>query len=107
MTFNDTLEETYTALSANKVRSGLTVLGIVIGIASVIAMVSVGEGVTAWKAGDRVMGIFMQNWLDGRLTVDALVAPFTLENGMLTPSQKVKRHVVMRAYGATLEKLLV
>jgi putative ABC transport system permease protein len=47
MNWNDTLEETYTALSANKARSGLTVLGIVIGIASVIAMVSVGEGATA------------------------------------------------------------
>lgn len=27
-----------------------------------------GEGVTAWKPGDRVMGIFLQNWLDGPLT---------------------------------------
>ncbi|HVZ75878.1 MAG TPA: ABC transporter permease [Candidatus Paceibacterota bacterium] len=44
MTIKDTLQETYTALSANKVRSGLTVLGIVIGIGSVIAMVSVGQG---------------------------------------------------------------
>lgn len=26
---------------------------------------AVGEGVTAWKPGDRVTGIFMQNWLDG------------------------------------------
>jgi NADPH:quinone reductase-like Zn-dependent oxidoreductase len=26
---------------------------------------AVGEGVTAWKAGDRVAAIFMQNWLDG------------------------------------------
>lgn len=44
MTFKDTLQETYTALSANKVRSGLTILGIVIGISSVIAMVSIGTG---------------------------------------------------------------
>jgi putative ABC transport system permease protein len=44
MTLSDTLQETYTALSANKVRSGLTILGIVIGIGSVIAMVSVGQG---------------------------------------------------------------
>jgi NADPH:quinone reductase-like Zn-dependent oxidoreductase len=26
---------------------------------------AVGEGVTAWKPGDRVAGIFMQNWLEG------------------------------------------
>ncbi|MFM2414973.1 MAG: hypothetical protein RI911_666 [Candidatus Parcubacteria bacterium] len=44
MNITDTLQETYTALSANKVRSGLTILGIVIGIASVIAMVSIGQG---------------------------------------------------------------
>jgi NADPH:quinone reductase-like Zn-dependent oxidoreductase len=29
---------------------------------------AVGEGVTVWKPGDRVAGIFMQNWLDGALT---------------------------------------
>ncbi len=40
----DVLEETYVALSANKIRSGLTILGIVIGIASVIAMLSIGNG---------------------------------------------------------------
>jgi len=44
MKINDILHETYTALSANKVRSGLTMLGIVIGISSVIAMVSIGTG---------------------------------------------------------------
>src|SRR6202142_3392762 len=47
MTIRDTLEETYAALSANKTRSGLTVLGIVIGISSVIALVSIGQGATA------------------------------------------------------------
>ncbi len=44
MTVLDILEETYTSLSSNKVRSGLTMLGIVIGISSVIAMVSIGAG---------------------------------------------------------------
>jgi NADPH:quinone reductase-like Zn-dependent oxidoreductase len=31
-------------------------------------VVAVGEGVTGWKQGDRVAGIFMQNWLDGAPT---------------------------------------
>jgi putative ABC transport system permease protein len=44
MKYWDIFEETYTALLSNKVRTGLTVLGIVIGIASVIAMVSIGAG---------------------------------------------------------------
>ncbi len=44
MTTADILQETYAALSANKARSGLTILGIVIGISSVIAMVSIGQG---------------------------------------------------------------
>ena len=44
MKAQDILQETYIALSANKARSGLTILGIVIGIGSVIAMVSIGQG---------------------------------------------------------------
>ena len=47
MKFKDTIEETYTALSANKVRSSLTILGIVIGISSVIALVSIGQGASS------------------------------------------------------------
>ncbi|MDD5098390.1 MAG: ABC transporter permease [Candidatus Pacebacteria bacterium] len=46
MVFADLLEETFLSLSSNKSRSGLTVLGIVIGIASVITMVSIGQGST-------------------------------------------------------------
>ncbi len=44
MKFIDTITETYIALVSNKVRTGLTMLGIVIGIGSVIAMVSIGQG---------------------------------------------------------------
>lgn len=44
MKITDTLEETFSALMSNKVRTGLTVLGIIIGISSVIVMVSVGQG---------------------------------------------------------------
>lgn len=31
-------------------------------------VVAVGEGVTQWQPGDRVAGIFMQNWIDGPAT---------------------------------------
>jgi putative ABC transport system permease protein len=38
-------------LSANKLRSGLTILGIVIGVAAVIAMLAVGEGAQSYITG--------------------------------------------------------
>ncbi len=47
MTSKDIAHETFSALTANKVRTALTMLGIVIGIGSVIAMVSIGQGAQA------------------------------------------------------------
>lgn len=47
MKFSDLFQKTWHALSADKVRSGLTVLGIVIGIASVIAMIAIGQSASA------------------------------------------------------------
>lgn len=47
MITTDILKETFWSLSANKVRSGLTILGIIIGIASVITMVAIGQGAQA------------------------------------------------------------
>ena len=44
MTLSDIYHETSSALRANKVRSGLTMLGIVIGISSVIALIAIGNG---------------------------------------------------------------
>ena len=44
MKLSDIFEETSLALFANKTRSSLTILGIVIGIGSVIAMISIGQG---------------------------------------------------------------
>lgn len=59
-------------------------------------VVAVGEGVTAWKPGDRVAAIFMQNWLDGPLTanrakgalggdIDGMLADFVVlkESGLV------------------------
>jgi putative ABC transport system permease protein len=45
MLISDLFQETYSALVINKVRTGLTMLGIIIGISSVIAMISIGQGV--------------------------------------------------------------
>jgi len=42
--FTDLVQETVLAVTANKTRTGLTMLGIVIGIGSVIAMVAIGQG---------------------------------------------------------------
>ena len=44
MKISDLFQETVLAISTNKLRSGLTILGIVIGIGSVIAMISIGQG---------------------------------------------------------------
>ncbi len=44
MMLSDLAYETYSAVTINKARTGLTILGIVIGIASVITMVSIGQG---------------------------------------------------------------
>jgi len=44
MKTKDILKETFSALKANKARTGLTMLGIIIGIASVIAMTAIGQG---------------------------------------------------------------
>ena len=55
MTLFRTFQVAVSSLMRNKMRSFLTVLGVVIGVAAVIAMVSIGEGAKA-----RVAGIFEQ-----------------------------------------------
>jgi len=47
MTIPDLIHETQSALLGNKVRTSLTMLGIVIGIASVISMLAIGNGSSA------------------------------------------------------------
>jgi NADPH:quinone reductase-like Zn-dependent oxidoreductase len=59
-------------------------------------VVAVGPGVTQWKRGDRVAGIFMQHWIDGPATpekvkgalggdIDGMLAEYVLlsENGVV------------------------
>lgn len=47
MTVKDLFEETIVSIGSNRARTGLTVLGIVIGIASVIVMLAIGNGAQA------------------------------------------------------------
>ena len=55
---------------------------------------AVGEGVTAWKPGDRVAGIFMQNWLDGLPTPEKVKGALGGDiDGMLA------EHVVLKESG--------
>ena len=49
MSARDLIQEALHSLEANKGRSLLTILGIVIGIASVIAMTSLIGGILLWK----------------------------------------------------------
>lgn len=44
MIISDLYQEIYSGITSNKVRSGLTTLGIVTGIGSVIAMLAIGTG---------------------------------------------------------------
>ena len=53
MSLLTTLKIAFRALAKNKLRAGLTVLGVVIGIAAVTTMVSIGQ-----SAGDLVQGEF-------------------------------------------------
>jgi len=70
MNFLDSVHTALRAISANKMRSFLTMLGVVIGVGSVIAMIGIGEG-TKRKSMEQieVMGVnmlmVMPNWRRG------------------------------------------
>jgi putative ABC transport system permease protein len=70
MTFTDSFRSALTAIAANKLRSALTMLGVVIGVGSVIAMIGIGEGTKAKSLENiQIMGTnmltVMPNWRRG------------------------------------------
>lgn len=70
MTLGDSFQSAIRAISANKLRSALTMLGVVIGVGSVIAMIGIGEG-TKRKSLENIelmgtnMITVMPNWQRG------------------------------------------
>jgi putative ABC transport system permease protein len=71
VTFGDSLDSALRAVAANKLRSALTMLGVVIGVGSVIAMIGIGEGTKKKSLEElEVMGsnriTVAPNWQRGR-----------------------------------------
>ncbi len=75
MHFTDLLSMSMRGLTSNKMRSALTMLGVIIGVASVIALVSIGEGARREvmsnfeSMGTNILELNMWRW-DARLTAD-------------------------------------
>lgn len=77
MKLSDLFSVSLRGLTTNKLRSALTMLGVIIGVASVIALVSVGEGarrevIESFESiGTNILRLYVQRW-DVRLTLDQI-----------------------------------
>jgi putative ABC transport system permease protein len=82
MFLTQNLLEALESLTSNKLRSGLTMLGIVIGVGAVIAMLSVGQGASAMISGSiNSIGSNLIFIIPGTDNVDVTVRrPLTLED---------------------------
>lgn len=73
------------------------------GRAGLAALVVPAEGCDAVAVAVAIARANMRLSVTERVRRHALVPAFTVENGLLTPSQKVRRLLVLRAHGAALE----
>lgn len=92
MSFPNTLRTALRGLAANKLRAALTALGIVIGVASVIATLALGNGArAAVEASFRHLGSDEIQVSAKRAIEDGKLVPYgqplTYEDGLLLPSQ--------------------
>ncbi len=125
MDIGQAIIEAFDSLGANKLRSGLTILGIVIGVAAVIAMLGVGTGAqdtitsTISGIGTNLLFVFQGNFTetvrnpkpltmqDANAMKDAFLAP-SVENvapviqGRLEVSFE-SQHAIVQVYGITPE----
>ncbi len=74
-------------------RSGLT------------ALVVAAEGFDASDVGAAINDVNKRLSVTERIRRHGVVPPFTIENGLMTATQKIRRHLVREAHGALLEKL--
>ncbi len=94
MNFGDSVISALRAIMANKLRSALTMLGVVIGVGSVIAMIGIGEG-TKQKSLEniQIMGsnmlTVMPNWRRGGVSGGASDTPTLKEEDIVTLKRQV------------------
>ena len=91
MSLGQAFLEALESLSGNKLRSGLTVLGIVIGVAAVIAMLAVGKGAEASITGS--IGIFT-----GKVDASALLKRLGVTLLLVEQNARVALNVCDRGY---------
>ena len=61
---------------------------------------------TRWRSRPRSGDVNKHLSVTERIRQHAVVAPFTIEEGMLTATQKVRRHIVMEQHKRVLEGLM-
>lgn len=94
MNFGDSVISALRAIMANKLRSALTMLGVVIGVGSVIAMIGIGEG-TKQKSLEniQIMGsnmlTVMPNWRRGGVSGGATETPTLRHEDIVTLKREV------------------
>jgi long-chain acyl-CoA synthetase len=76
------------------------------GRAGLVALLVAGEGCDELGVAAAVAMVNTRLSVSERLRRHAVVAPFTIDNGLLTATQKIRRNQVMAAYADTLKKLM-
>jgi long-chain acyl-CoA synthetase len=75
------------------------------GKSGLTALVVPADGFDEMAVAQAVSGVNKRLSVTERIRRHAAVAPFTIDNGLLTPTQKVKRHLVVKAHASVLEKI--
>ena len=77
------------------------------GRAGLSALLVAADGVDDAAVGRAVARVNQRLSVTERIRKHATVDPFTVENGLLTPTQKIRRTLVLRVNAATLDRISV